>query len=202
MWATRLSIRRAGPELTEEKKTSNGSGTPFSSSFDSLTLGAFNFPSGSKRETSGRPAGASTLPAVGLWYWLGLGLGLGVALGVAIGGLLAPVRGAVPLSALVAAGCGYAPAFFFLGHLTALTGTAGGALGGAAVAELARRTLSRGGTWGATTLLLLGAALVTAALAFVPAFGYVEIVLAGVLALMLLRGGGGRYAGLRILARD
>ena len=51
-------------------------------------------------------------------------------------------------------------------------------------------------------LLVGGAALVLAGLAFVPVLGYVEALAAPVLALRMRRGGGGRYAGLRILARD
>jgi hypothetical protein len=45
-------------------------------------------------------------------------------------------------------------------------------------------------------------ALALAALAAVPVFGYVEALVVPVLALRMRRGGGGRYAGLRILARD
>jgi hypothetical protein len=122
---------------------------------------------------------------------------------VAIGALPAPFRGAALLSAVLAALGGYAlAAFFFLGPVTALTGAAGGIAGGFCSAELAQRTLRRGGTRGATAILLLGAALIAAALAFVPALGYVEIVLAVILALRLGRGGSDRFAGLRTLARD
>jgi hypothetical protein len=138
-----------------------------------------------------------------LWYWLGVGLGLGVALGIAIGALLAPLHGAVVLSAVMAGACGYLFAFvFFLGSLTALVGAASGIVSGGAAAELARRTLRRGGTSGSTTFLLLIAAALAAGLAFVPGVGYAEAVLAAALALMMSRGGGDRYAGLRTLARD
>ena len=120
-----------------------------------------------------------------------------------IGALPAPFRGVALLSAVLAALGGYAlAAFFFLGPVTALTGAAGGIAGGFCSAELAQRTLRRGGTRGATAILLLGAALIAAALAFVPALGYVEIVLAVILALRLGRGGSDRFAGLRTLARD
>ena len=145
----------------------------------------------------------TTLRAVVFWYWLGVVLGLGVALGIAIGALLAPFRGAIPLSSLVAAIGGYTLAFaFFLGPVAALSGAAGGIVGGWGSAVLARRTLSRGGTRGATAILLLTAALVAGALAFVPVLGYLETVLLGILALRLSRGGGDRFAGLRTLARD
>jgi len=154
-----------------------------------------------KPAASTRPA--TTLLAVGPWYWLGVALGLGVAIGVAIGALLAPLRGAPLLSAALAALGGYAlAALLILGPVTALAGAAGGISGGCCSAELARRTLRRGGTRGATAILLLGAALTAAALAFVPALGYIETVLTGILALRLGRGGGDRFAGLRTLARD
>jgi hypothetical protein len=148
----------------------------------------------------------TTLLAVGswyFWYWLGVALGIGVALGVTLGAFPAPVRRAALLSAVIAAPGGYAlAAVFFLGPVAALAGAAGGIAGGLFSAELARRTLRRGGTRGATAILLLGAALVAAAVAFVPALGYVETVLAGVLAVRLARGGSDRFAGLRTLARD
>jgi len=202
MFATRLSIRRAGPELTEEKNTSNAE--PFSSKTIYPTpLVESVFP----RRRSAKPVAstrrATRLRAVGLWYWLGAALGLGVALGVAIGAVLAPYRGAALLSAVLAALGGYAlAAVFLLGPVAALAGAAGGIAGGCCSAELARRTLRRGGTRGATAILLFGAALVVAALAFVPALGYIETVLTGILAWRLGRGGGDRFAGLRSLARD
>lgn len=140
---------------------------------------------------------------MGLWYWLGVSLGLGVALGIAIGALLAPIRGASPLSALVAAAGGYAlAAVFFLGPVAALLGALGGIIGGCGSAALAGRTLKRGGTRGATAVLLVVAALITGGLAFVPVLGYVEAALVAILALRLSRGGGDRFAGLRTLARD
>lgn len=146
---------------------------------------------------------ATRLRAVGLWYWLGVSLGLGVALGIAVGALLGPIRGGSVLSALVAAVGGFALAdYFYLGSAAALVGALGGFVGGLGSASLARRTLKRGGTRGATTILLFVAALVAGGLAFVPALGYIEAALVGILTLRLLRGGGDRFAGLRTLARD
>lgn len=139
---------------------------------------------------------------MGLWYWLGVTLGLGVALGAAIGGLVAPVRVATLLAAASAALFGYGLALVFVGPLAALSGAAGGAIGGVALSELCRRTLARGGTYAATAFLLLLAASGLAGFAFVPAAGYLEAVLAVLLALRLQRSGGDRYAGLRTLARD
>ena len=59
MWATRLSIRRAGPELAEEKKRSTGS--PFSTTAISLTLRRIRFPVRAVRETKKREPGESAI---------------------------------------------------------------------------------------------------------------------------------------------
>ena len=201
-WAIRLSIRRAGPELTAEKKMRSIE-PPFSCN---AVLQAFGT-SVSPRCRSAKPAVSAarptTLRAVGLWYWLGVALGLGAALGIAIGALLASFPGATPLSALVGAIGGYAlAAAFLLGFVAAISGAAGGIVGGCGSSELARRTVSRGGTRLGTAILLFAVALVAGGLAFVPALGYFEAVLLGIFTLRLLRGGSDRFAGLRTLARD
>jgi len=149
-----------------------------------------------------RRIGPSTLLAVGLWYWLGVALGFGVAVGTVVAGLIAPVRAGVLLAAIVAAAAGYGLALVFVAPLAALFGAAGGAAGAVAIAQLCRRTLARGGTRGATGVLIFLLGLVVGGLAFVPALGYLEAVLAVLLAVRLRRGSGGRYAGLRTLARD
>jgi len=175
----------------------------FSSDTTYLPFRSFSFPAAASVKPNGRAAVAITLRAVGLWYWLGVSLGLGVALGIAIGALLGPFRGGCVLSALAAAGGGYAlAAFFYLGLVAALVGAVGGIVGGLGSAVLARRTLKRGGTRGATTILLIVVALIAAGLAFVPVAGYIETALVGILTLRLSRGGGDRFAGLRTLARD
>lgn len=139
---------------------------------------------------------------MGIWYWLGVVLGLGVALGSAFSGLLAPVRAGVFLTAALAAAGGYGLGLVFLSPVPALCGVAGGIAGGVAFALLCRRTLTRGGTRGATAVILLLVAAVVAGLSFVPALGYLEAVAAALIGLRLRRSGGGRYAGLRTLARD
>jgi hypothetical protein len=142
------------------------------------------------------------LPAVGLWYWLGLALGLGVALGAVLAGIVAPFRGGLLLTTGAALVAGYLLALVFLDPLPAITGAGGGVAGGLAAGELCRGTLARGGTRGATALLLGFAGLITAGLAFIPALGYLEAVLALVLFPRLRRRDHGRFAGLRTLARD
>ena len=109
---------------------------------------------------------------MGSWYWIGVSAGLGVAIGVLLAGVLAATR-ALLIAALVLA--------------------AGAVVGGA---------LTRGGTRGGTAFLILVAALGLAALAFVPAVGYLEAVALVVLAVRARRRRPGRYAGLRSLARD
>lgn len=139
---------------------------------------------------------------MGLWYWLGVALGLGVAIGTVVAGLIAPARAGVLLAAITAAAAGYGLAFVFVEPLTALSGAAAGVAGAVAIGPLCRRTLTRGGTRGATAALLLLLGLVVGGLAFVPVLGYLELVLAVLLAWRLRGGGGDRYAGLRVLARD
>lgn len=139
---------------------------------------------------------------VGLWYWLGVVLGLGVALGTAFAGLLAPLRAGLALASVGAAACGYGLALALVGLVSALSGAAGGIVGGFAAAQLCRRTIARGGGHGATATLLVLAAAAVAGLSFVPALGYLEVVLAALLILRLSRRGKERYAGLRTLARD
>ena len=80
-----------------------------------------------------------------------------------------------------------------------MVGAACGALGSA---PLVAGTLRRGGTRGGTAALLVGAAVVVAALAFVPGVGYLEAVAVPLLGLRLRRRAPDRHAGLRTLARD
>src|SRR5438132_498044 len=77
-----------------------------------------------------------------------------------------------------------------------------GRAGGVGSAPVVRGALTRGGTRGGTAALVGLAGLVVAALALVPAVGYLEAVTASVLAVRLRRHSGKRFAGLRILARD
>jgi hypothetical protein len=139
---------------------------------------------------------------VGGWYTIGLAAGLGAALGVLAAALLGSTRLGVPVSAIVAGVAGGALALVFGGWPEVVAGALGGLLAGAGAAPVARGALARGGTRGGTTLLLGLAAVVLAALAFVPLLGYAEPIATAVLGMRLRRRADERYAGLRILARD
>jgi hypothetical protein len=136
------------------------------------------------------------------WYRIGLSLGLGIGIGGLLSALAAPRRALVlavaTLAALGGAGAGYAIG----GWHEAVAGGAGGALGAVVVAAFVAGALRRGGTRGGTAVLVALAALVLAALALVPAVGYLEAVVLPALAGRARRHGGDRYAGLRSLARD
>jgi hypothetical protein len=135
-------------------------------------------------------------------YWIGVALGLGVSVGVLLAGLLA--HGRVGMAAAIggAAAVGAGLGFLIWGGQEAIAGALGGAAGSAGTAGLVRGALRRGGVRGATAALIGIAALVCAALAFVPFLGYVEAVLIPALGARARRREGERYAGLRILARD
>ena len=136
---------------------------------------------------------------MGGWYWIGVAAGLGVAVGVLCAGLAGGRRVPAAIAALAGgAGAGYFVAEEIGAAVGGLDGIAVAAIG----APLVAGALARGGTRGATALLVVAASLVLAALAFVPALGYVLLLVVPVLALRLRRRGGERYAGLRILARD
>jgi hypothetical protein len=122
------------------------------------------------------------------WYWVGVSLGLGVAAGVP--GLPREPEGrpfAVGLVTFVAVATGTIAA---LATLWAVLGTLLGLfVGVASFRHLARAAVPA-----------LGLSL--AALALVPAAGYLEVLLAPILGGRLRRRAAGRYAGLRILAKD
>jgi hypothetical protein len=139
---------------------------------------------------------------MGEWYWIGLCAGLGVSCGVLAAALLGWARAGVLAAIALGAGAGVAIGFGLENWDEALGGGLGGVAGGFGAAAIVRGALKRGGTRGGTATLVGGAALAVAAIAFVPALGYVEAVAAPLLALRLRRRGGGRYAGLRILAKD
>jgi hypothetical protein len=138
---------------------------------------------------------------MGDWYSIGLFAGLGVALGVAAAGVLGGRRYTLA-APLIAAIVGVALGIALAGALEAAAAGVGGILGGVGAVELVRGALGRGGTPLATALLVLGAAVVLAGLAFVPVVGYVELVAVPALGMRLRKRSGKRYAGLRTLARD
>jgi hypothetical protein len=121
------------------------------------------------------------------WYWVGVALGLGVAAGIP--GLPRDEgrRFAVGIVTFVAVAAG---AIAALATLWAVLAT----LAGLAVGVFSFRRLARAA--------VPAAALGVAALAFVPALGYLEALVAPLLGERLRRRASGRYAGLRILAKD
>lgn len=152
-------------------------------------------------------AGTCALPRsytlrVGGWYWIGVAVGLGVALGVLAAGAFGAVRGGMLAAAVVAAAGGLALALLLWGWSEGVGGAAGGVAGALGASRLAAGTLRRGGTRGGAIALFGLAAIATAALAFVPALGYVLAVAVPALAIRLRARAGERYAGLRTLARD
>jgi hypothetical protein len=139
---------------------------------------------------------------VGAWYLIGLLAGVGAGLGVLFVGMLASLRfgalAALVLAAAVAVGIGLGVEHW----QEALAGGLGAVCGVAGAVQVVSGALRRGGTRGGTALLVGGAAILIAALAFVPALGYLEALALPALGARLRARAGRRYAGLRILARD
>src|SRR6266508_3596342 len=84
----------------------------------------------------------------------------------------------------------------------AIGGGAGGTLGAIGAAQLVMGTLRRGGARFGTAIFVGLAALVLAALAWIPAVGYLEAALVPAFAARLRGRTPERYAGLRSLAKD
>jgi hypothetical protein len=135
---------------------------------------------------------------MGAWYTIGIFAGIGVALGVAGVGALGRALVATAAAAIVAV----ALALVFGGWPQAVGGAVGALCGGLGSAPLVAGTLRRGGTRGGTATLIGLAALVGAALAFVPAVGYLEALAVPLLGARLRGRAPERHAGLRTLARD
>ena len=121
------------------------------------------------------------------WYLLGVALGLGVAAGLPGLRRDAPGRIAFAVVPLAAVAAGLIAAL-------AVPWAAIAALLGVGVGVFSFRHLARGA--------VPAAALALAALAFVPAVGYLEALVAPVLGERLRRRAASRYAGLRVLAKD
>jgi hypothetical protein len=137
---------------------------------------------------------------VGAWYLIGLLAGVGAALGVLACGLLGATRAALALAlaAAAAVGVGFAAGTWD----DALAGGLGAVAGVAGARQVVVGALRRGGTRGATAVLVGGVALGLAALAFVPALGFLEALALPALGARIRSRAAQRYAGLRILARD
>jgi len=144
---------------------------------------------------------------MGSWYWIGVCAGLGAAVGVLFSGLAGTERiwriAAILVAGAVGAAIGFGIDSWQPGGWGDLAGGVVGALAGAlGAAQVVRGALRRGGTPGGTALLVSGAALVIAALAWIPAVGYLLALALPLVALRLRRAQPERYAGLRTLARD
>jgi hypothetical protein len=139
---------------------------------------------------------------MGSWYWIGVSAGVGVAIGVLLAGLFAGTRMALTAALVLAAAAGVGVGFALGQWDEAIGGGAGGALGSLGAAQLVMGTLRRGGARFGTAVFIGLAALVVAALAWIPGAGYVEAVLVPAFAARLRGRAPERYAGLRSLARD
>ena len=139
---------------------------------------------------------------MGSWYWIGVCAGLGVGAGVLLSGLFAGTRIALTAALVLAAAVGVAIGYGLGEWDEAIGGGAGGALGALGAAQLVMGTLRRGGARFGTAVLLGIAALVLAALAWIPIVGYIEAALVPAFAARLRGRAPERYAGLRSLARD
>ena len=144
---------------------------------------------------------------MGGWYWIGVCVGLGAAAGVLLSGVAGGARATLALAGVLAlaagAGLGLAVESWQPGRWgDVVAGLLGGLAGALGAAQVVRGALRRGGTRGGTATLVAGAALVVAALAWVPVVGYLEALAIPLLAARIRRRAPERYAGLRTLARD
>jgi len=139
---------------------------------------------------------------MGSWYWIGVCAGLGVAIGVLLAGFLTGTRAALAAALVLAVGAGVAVGFALGQWEEAIGGGVGGALGSIGAAQLVAGTMRRGGSRFGTAVFIALAAVVLAALAWIPVVGYLEAALVPALAARLRGRAGERYAGLRSLAKD
>jgi hypothetical protein len=139
---------------------------------------------------------------MGEWYWIGVCAGLGVGVGVLIAGLLAGTRAVLMAALALAIGAGVALGFAIGEWDEAVGGGAGGALGAIGAAQVVAGTIRRGGQRFGTAVLLGLAALVLAAVAWIPAAGFLEAAIVPALGARLRGRAPERFAGLRSLARD
>jgi hypothetical protein len=139
---------------------------------------------------------------VGSWYWIGVCAGVGVGIGVLLAGLFAGTRIALTAALVLAAAAGVGVGLVLGEWDEAIGGGAGGALGAIGAAQLVMGTLRRGGARFGTAVFIGIAALLLAAVAWIPAAGYLEAALVPAFAARLRGRAPERYAGLRSLARD
>jgi len=139
---------------------------------------------------------------MGSWYWIGVCAGLGVAVGVLLAAVFAGTRIALTAALVLAAGAGVAIGFALGQWDEAIGGGVGGVLGAIGSAQLVTGTMRRGGARFGITVFVGLAAVVLAAIAWIPIAGYLEAALVPAFAARLRGRAPERYAGLRSLARD
>jgi hypothetical protein len=137
---------------------------------------------------------------MGSWYSIGLVLGIAVGGGVIAAGALARSLAGLLVGAVAAVAVGVALGVAAGGALPPVGGAAGAAAGMFGASQVVRGALRRGGTEAGTAALVGVAGLILAALALVPALGFVEGVVVPLLGLRIRRRSAERYAGLRTLA--
>jgi len=135
-------------------------------------------------------------------YRIGVAAGIGASAALAAAGWLARSRAGAIAAILIGAAVGIVVGFALDNWVEAVAGAIGGLLGGIGAVPLAAGTFRRGGTTFGTGILVSLAAIVLAALAFVPFVGYLEALGLPALATRARRREPERYAGLRTLARD
>lgn len=139
---------------------------------------------------------------MGEWYWIGVAVGLGAGIGVLLAGFLGGDRRQLAAALVLGAAAGFGVGLAVDDWDEAIGGAVGGAAGALGAGQLVLGALRRGGTRAGTALLVALGALGVAVLGWAPGVGYAEAVLLPLIGLRLRRRGPGRYAGLRILARD
>jgi hypothetical protein len=140
---------------------------------------------------------------MGAWYWIGVAAGLGAAAGVFLAGAIRVALLAIAVAVAAGAALGYGIDAWQPGSwVDVVAGALAGGVAALGAVQIVSGALRRGGTRGGTALIVAGAALVAAALAWVPALGYLVALSLPVLAARLHRRAPERYAGLRTLARD
>ena len=128
--------------------------------------------------------------------------GLGVAVGVLLEGLFAGTRIGLTAALVLAAGVGVAIGFALGQWDEAIGGGVGGVLGSIGAAQVVSGSMRRGGARFGVAVFVALAALVIAAVAWIPIAGYLEAAVVPALAARLRGRAPERYAGLRSLARD
>jgi hypothetical protein len=144
---------------------------------------------------------------MGSWYWIGVSAGLGAGIGILLAGVVGAMRAALVAAGFAAfaagAGLGYGiDTWFGGGWPDVVAGAVAGLLVSLGAVPIVAGALRRGGTRAAVATLVGGAALIVAGLAWIPVFGFLEVLVVVVLAVRLRRTTPERYAGLRTLARD